>query len=122
MAAAQQVFQRGDREMRLADARRAHEQHAFVGAARKIAHEALHAEFGLLQRLRVMSGPGLAVGEIGDEAFEIAMLVTLGDSRALHHPRGAIFRAAVAGGCHQAGAVRARHHLPSGAAAERAIL
>ena len=77
--------------------------------------------FGELEGLRVLRGPGFAVDEIGDVAFEIAMFVALGDVRALQNASGALFHAAVAGDCEFTRAVGTGDELPSGAAAELAI-
>src|SRR5260370_10111837 len=66
--------------------------------------------------------PGLAVREIGDVAVEVRMLITLRYSRSLHHPRGALFHAAIAGHGHVAAcAIASRHQLPSRSSAKSAI-
>jgi hypothetical protein len=121
VAADDELFDGGDGEMRFAYARGAHEEETFVGAAGKIARESFGVALGELERLRVLRGPGFAVGEIGDVAFEVAVFVAFGDAGALENASGAIFHAAIAGYGEFTGAVGTGNELPSGAAAELAI-
>jgi hypothetical protein len=121
VAADDEFFECGDGEVRFADAGWAHEEETFVGAAGKIARESFGVTLGELEGLRVLRGPGFTVGEVGDVAFEIAMLVALGNAGALQDAIGAVFHAAVAGDCEFAGAVGAGDEFVAGAAAELAI-
>src|SRR5260370_21818064 len=66
--------------------------------------------------------PGLGGREIGDVALEVTMLISLRYWRSLHHPRGALFHAAIAGHGHVAAcAIASRHQLPSRSSAKSAI-
>ena len=121
MAADDQFFERGDSEVRFADAGWAHEEKAFVGAAGEVARESFGVALGELEGLRVLRGPGFAVGEIGDVAFEVAVFVAFWDTRARDDETGALFHAAVAGDGEFTFAVGAGNEFVSGAAAELAI-
>src|SRR6266404_4695827 len=71
----------------------------------------------------VLRRPGFPIGQVGDVTLKIAMLVTLRNSRALHHPRRALLHPAIARHSHAASrAILPRHHLPSRPSAKRAIL
>src|SRR5467141_3370817 len=70
----------------------------------------------------VLRRPGLPIGQVGDVTLKIAMLVTLRNSRALHHPRRTLLRPAIARYRHVARrAVSPRHQLPSRSPAKFAI-
>src|ERR1700674_228685 len=73
--------------------------------------------------MRVLRRPGLLIGQVGNVTLKIAMLVTLRNSRALHHPRRALLHPAIARHRHAARrAISARHQLPTRPSTQRAIL
>src|SRR5579872_3844543 len=107
--------------MRFTYAGWAHEEEALVRSAGEITCEGFGVALGEFERLRVLRGPGLAVGEISNVAFEIAVFIALGNPCTLEDATGAIFHAAVAGDGEFTSAVGAGDEFPSGAAAELAI-
>jgi hypothetical protein len=121
MTAANQFFERGDREMRFAYSRWAHEEESLVGTGREIASESFGPALGQLERRGVLRCPGFSVGEVGDVAFEIAMLVALRDVSSRDDARCAFLHAAIACDSDLTGTVGAEDDSPSGAAAELAI-
>src|SRR6266700_2800227 len=73
--------------------------------------------------MSVLWRPGFPIGEVGNVALKIAMLVALGNPRTLHHQRRALLHSTVARHRHAARrAIHARHQLPSRPSAKRAIL
>src|SRR6267143_7164411 len=109
--------------MRFSDPRRPYEQQSFFGGTRIVANKSLGEQFRSFQRLRVLRRPRFPVGEIGDIAFKITMLVALRNPRALHHSRRAILHPAIAGYRHSACcAIRTRHKFPTRPSAKRATL
>jgi len=67
--------------------------------------------------LRVLCRPDFSIGEISHVAFEIAMFVTLRDSRAIHGQRSTFAAAAVTRYGKFPSAIRSRDKLPSGSMA-----
>src|SRR5579863_1123433 len=121
VAAADQFFDGGYGEVSFAYAGGTHEEETFVGAGGKITRKSFGPIFGELEGLGVVGGPGFAVGEIGDVAFEVAMFIALGNVGARENAVGAVFHAAVAGDGEFTSAVGAGNQFVSGAAAELAI-
>src|SRR5215467_2478627 len=119
MASLNQLFQCRDREMRLAYARRPHEQKPFFRCPGIISNEGLGRQLRLLQRLPLLRGRS----HIGAVTFKVAMLVALGDPCALDNACRAVLHSAVARHRHLARRpISARHQLPSRTSAKRAIL
>src|SRR5271157_76854 len=108
--------------MRLPCARRPHQQQPLF-RRRILAHESLHQQLRLFDRLLVLRTPGLSVRQIRRVTFKIAMLIPLRDPRPLHHQTRALFHPALTRHGHAARrAILSRHQLPSCPSANRAIL
>ena len=76
----------------------------------------------MFQRLLVLRSPGLSIRQIRRVALEIAMLISLGDSRPLHHQPCALFHSALTRHRHAARrAILPRRQLPSRPPANCAI-
>src|SRR5712692_11167762 len=108
--------------MCLSHTRVPHEQKSSLVTARIVANEGLRKKLSPLQRFSLLRCISLTVGKVRHVTLEIAMLIALGNPRALHHSHRAVLHSAVA--CHRhfaRRAIRTRHQLPSRASAKRAI-
>src|ERR1700676_1891785 len=96
--------------MRFADAGGTHQQHAFFSSARVIANKSLSQQLGLFQRVGLLR----RCADVRAVAFKIAMLVALGDMRALDNALGTLLHAAIAGNRNLAGgSLGPRQKLPA---------
>jgi hypothetical protein len=118
MATADEFFEAGDGEMRFANAGWAHPKKATFTTARIFGDETLGEHFGSFEGRGVLR----VFADVGAVTFEIAMLVPLGNARAVNDARGAFFHAAIARSGHGPGGIRTRNHLPTGAAAKLTVL